>query len=182
MSESKQRISDLLDRISRLNQSQSWDDGLNPAQLAALRYLVAANQFSRAPSHVADYLGATRGTVSQSLKTLDGKGLITQIRSSSDKRRARYDVTPQGHALLGSPTQTDSAIEQLDENERAHLAKLLSNVLHMTLRARGGKSFGICKNCKHHGMKAKRPYCRLLDVELADHEIDQICHEHETAA
>ena len=182
MSKTQERISDLLDRISRLNQSQFWEDGLNPAQAAALRYLVAANRFSRAPSHVADYLGATRGTVSQSLKTLDGKGLITQIRSTSDKRRARYDVTPTGHALVQGDTQIDKAIVQLDKNDQAHLAKLLSNVLHMTLRARGGKSFGICKNCKHHGSKANRPYCRLLDVELADQEIDQICHEHEAAA
>jgi len=182
MGKSEQRISELLDRLARLNQSELWINDLNPAQVAALKYLVAANRFSRAPSHVADYLGATRGTVSQSLKTLARKGFITQIRSLTDKRAVRYDVTENGHAVLAGDTSLEQAIVQLNENERAHIALLLSNVLHSTLGARGGRSFGICKSCEYHENSAERPYCRLLNVELAKEESDLICHEHKNAA
>ncbi|WP_299347513.1 MarR family transcriptional regulator [uncultured Maritalea sp.] len=182
MRKSEYRISELLDRLARLNQSELWTNDLNPAQVAALKYLMAANRFSRAPSHVADYLGATRGTVSQSLKTLAKKGLIEQIRSAEDKRSVRYDVTKTGHSVVAIRTNLDEALAQLDQNESANIALLLSNVLHSTLAARGGRSFGICKSCKHHDKSANRPYCRLLIVELAEEETSLICHEHDSAA
>jgi len=76
----------------------------------------------------------------------------------------------------------EHVLSQLNENENEHLANLLSKVLHTTLRDRGGKSFGICKTCKHHETEDDRPYCRLLKVGLAIREIDLICHEHEKAA
>ena len=58
----------LLNRVDRVASAEDWSDDLNPTQMTILRYLDRANQFSRSPSNIADYLGTTRGTVSQSLK------------------------------------------------------------------------------------------------------------------
>lgn len=175
-------VADLIDRLSRLHQTEFWQDELNPTQMAALRYLACANVYSRSPSHVADYLGSTRGTVSQSLKTLSTKGFIRRVSSSADKRSVRYDVTPSAHKVVEKSTAMEHVISQLNENENKHLASLLSKVLHTTLRDRGGRSFGICSTCKHHETEDGRSYCRLLEVGLATGEISLICHEHEKAA
>jgi DNA-binding MarR family transcriptional regulator len=86
-------ISDLIDRLGRLNAAEEWNGPLNPSQFAALSYLARANRFSRAPSHVADYLATTRGTASQTLKALARKELIAESRLEEDKRSIRYDVT-----------------------------------------------------------------------------------------
>ncbi len=172
------RIEFLLERLVRLNQAKAWENDLNPAQMAALEYLSQANKFSRAPSHVADYLGATRGTTSQTLKALSNKGLVQQVRSAEDKRSVRYDVTEKALPVLGSKAPLADSIVQLDKKEASHIASLLNNMLHMTLRNNGGKTFGICKSCKHHSTQDGRPYCRLLSVGLAKFETEQICQEH----
>ena len=57
----------LIGRLDRLMRSGVAVEGLNPAQWEALRYLARANRFSRPPAGLADYLGSTRGTVSQTL-------------------------------------------------------------------------------------------------------------------
>jgi DNA-binding MarR family transcriptional regulator len=84
------QIRALINRLARLDAAETWEVDLNPAQLAALDYLVRANRFSRAPSQVAEYLGTTRGTMSQTLKSLVRKGYLTERGSESDRRSISY--------------------------------------------------------------------------------------------
>jgi DNA-binding MarR family transcriptional regulator len=68
------RAVDLIERMGRLLRASDHASGLNPAQAEALRYLLRANRFSRTPAALAEYLGSTRGTVSQTLLALEAKG------------------------------------------------------------------------------------------------------------
>ncbi len=68
----------LIERLDRLVRSGESGHGLNPAQWEALRYLARANRFSRNPAALADYLGSTRGTVSQTLIALEQKGHVAR--------------------------------------------------------------------------------------------------------
>ncbi|MGI9505229.1 MAG: MarR family transcriptional regulator, partial [Geminicoccaceae bacterium] len=76
----------LLERIGRLIRTEEQVGDLYPAQWSALRYLKRANRFSRTPMALAEYLGTTRGTISQTLIALERKGLITRQPSARDKR------------------------------------------------------------------------------------------------
>lgn len=174
----KLRLSDLLDRIARLRAANSWQDDLNPSQRAALEYLGRANRFSRSPSQVADYLASTRGTVSQTLKSLLRKGLVEEVRSETDKRWISYEVTPQGFAHL-SADQKASTLVDLTDGEAELLTNLLERFLHAMLAQRGGRSFGICSTCKYHSQRKGGGYCQLLEIDLLPAEVGQICHEHE---
>ncbi len=99
----RQQIRGLITRLARIDAGEGWADDLNPAQRAALDYLGQANRFSRSPSHVAEYLGTTRGTMSQTLKVLVRKGYVTELRSEADKRTISYALTQAGrNAILGS--------------------------------------------------------------------------------
>ena len=60
-----------LERLARLMRAREHEDGLNPAQWEALRFLSRANRFSNAPGALTRYLGATKGTVSQTLMALE---------------------------------------------------------------------------------------------------------------
>ena len=64
----------LIDRLERLTRGRESGGGLNPAQWEALRFLSHANRFSRTPAALADYLGSTRGTISQTLIALQLNG------------------------------------------------------------------------------------------------------------
>jgi len=171
----------LIERMARLLASEAWTEGLNPTQAAALQYLARANRFSRSPSHVADYLLATRGTVSQTLKALQQKGLIAEQRSDADRRSISYDLTDDGHALVkeyvtDSPTTfpvTDDLADAASEN--------LSAVMQEWLTARNARPFGLCRNCQYHQVSGKKRHCALLAVDLAPSEADKICFEQQAA-
>lgn len=173
-----QVVRDLIDRLTRLNAAEEWNGPLNPSQFSALSYLFRANRFSRAPSHVADYLATTRGTASQTLKALARKELISETRSEGDKRSISYEITPEGVDLLGSATGLESVIAALPVEIRSSLASSLKALVMTTLHQRGGRSFGICDTCVHHEYKENGGYCGLLDVSLSRSDATKICHEH----
>lgn len=173
-----QTIRDLIDRLTRLNAAEEWNGPLNPSQFAALGYLARANRFSRAPSHVADYLATTRGTASQTLKALFRKDLITEVRSETDKRSIRYDVTEDGLDLLKDASGLARAVDTLAPDVAADLATSLKALVLALLQQRGGRSFGLCGTCRYHQETATGGHCRLLDVSLKPHEASQLCHEH----
>ena len=128
---------------------------------------------------MADYLGATRGTVSQTLKALERKGLIAAERSPQDRRSLRYDLTPEGHGLTESMNTVEAALDGLSEADRTALDQGLRASLRAMLDARGGRSFGICGLCRYHDVLGSGRHCTLMDVALAAPEAAQICHEQE---
>ncbi len=168
----------LIDRLARLHAAEAWAHDLNPSQTAALAYLAQANRFSRAPSHLADYLGSTRGTVSQTLKALTRKGLVAEHRSATDRRTLRYDLTPAGQAATAKPRELEDILQSLPDARADLLNNALADLLRTLLSARGERSFGLCHTCTHHENRGEGGYCRLLKVALQPPETQQICHEH----
>ncbi len=175
------RIRELLDRLARLSAAEEWSEDLNPAQRGALAYLARANRFSRAPSHVADYLCTTRGTASQTLKALDRKGFIEQTRHTSDRRSVAYSVTESGQKALTGESDLNRVIDGLSQADAKSLTTLLEDTLRGALSRRGGRSFGLCHTCQHHQPTSDGLHCRLLNLPLAPTETQQICHEHQAA-
>mgnify|MGYP003676257545 CR=1 FL=1 len=175
------QIRALIERLSRLSEAEDWAGDLNPAQMAALRYLNSANRFSRAPSHLAAFSGSTRGTASQTLRALERKDLVTEARSESDRRSISYAVTEDGLQLTQSEKAMNQAIDGLTQDQKQTLQGSLSDVLRTLLTARGGKPFGLCRQCRHHEIRGDGGYCQLLAVNLDPAEKDQICHEQEPA-
>lgn len=175
-------IQDLIDRISRISAADHWMGDLNPAQFTALAYLSTANQYSRAPSQVAEYLSAMRGTVSRTLKALARKGLIEEQRSETDRRRTSYTISATGIAALKVDRTIDAALVAMDSNEVTQLAQGLKGFVKNMLQARGGRSFGVCATCQHHRKQVDGSYCALLKVSLTEPEKYQICFDHKLAA
>ena len=167
----------MIDRLARLTATEDRTGSLNPAQAAALDYLARANRFSRAPSHVADYLGATRGTVSQTLKALERKGLVTSRSNPDDRRGLIYDLSPEGAQLAERNREAEAALDALEQGDKAALDQGLRGAMRVLLDARGGRAFGICGLCRYHEVDGSGRRCALLGVALAAPEAAQICHE-----
>ena len=175
------QIRALIERLARLSEAEDWAGELNPAQMAALSYLANANRFSRAPSHVASFSGSTRGTVSQTLRALERKGLVTETRSQNDRRSISYSITAEGRDLALSGKALDKAIASLPPDRAQALEQGLGDVLRTLLAEQGGRSFGLCRRCRHHEPRGTAGFCHLLKVDLEPAETEQICHEHEPA-
>lgn len=167
----------MIDRVARLTATEDRTGSLNPAQATALDYLSRANRFSRAPSHVADYLGATRGTVSQTLKALERKGLITARENPEDRRGLIYDLTPEGARVAERNRAAEAALDALEGGDRVALDQGLRAAMQALLDEQGGRAFGICGLCSHHETDGTGRRCALMGVALAAPEAAQICHE-----
>lgn len=177
---------ELIERLARLVTNEGHAQGLKPAQWEALRYLARANRFSRTPGGLTAYLGLTKGTVSQTLMSLERAGLVEKTANPGDGRSVRLDLTEKGRKLLaldGMATIRE-AFESLPPPLRATLGDGIAALVRSVLAARSGRAFGICRDCRHFAVDARGPgrhYCRLLEQPLSEAEAEEICQEQEAA-
>lgn len=177
---------ELVERVSRLVANEGHARGLKPAQWEALRYLARANRFSRTPGALTAYLGSTKGTVSQTIMSLERAGLVEKAANPDDGRSVHLALTPAGAALLEAEGAGGirRAVEALPEATRRELEAGLRALLGRRLEETGGRPFGICAECRHFGRDARGPdlhFCRLLSQPLSGADAGLICFEQEAA-
>ncbi|MEQ1710062.1 MAG: MarR family transcriptional regulator [Hyphomicrobium sp.] len=176
----------LIDRLDRLTRSGEAAGDLNPAQWEALRFVASANRFSRTPAALADYLGSTRGTVSQTLITLEQKGHVTRQPSMRDRRSVVVELTSLGERTLKDDPILALAAD-LASTERQKLDSLVETLratLHAMIARNAGRAFGACYTCCHFrkggGAGRGMPHhCALLDEPLSQADSRAICVEQE---
>lgn len=176
----------LIDRLDRLARSGEASDGLNPAQWEALRYVARANRFSSTPAALAEYLGSTRGTVSQTLIALEEKGHLTREPSERDRRSVLIQLTAIGsQALKRDPILALAAdLESAAPGQLEATVEALRSALHTMITRNGGRAFGACYTCRHFrkggGSSRSTPHhCTLLDEPLSEADSRAICVEQE---
>ena len=176
-------LAERIDRLARLVQNEAHAQALKPVQWEALRYLARANPVSRSPKGVTAYLGLTKGTVSQTLITLERKGLLTRHERDGDARGIQLDLTSEGQALLRQDPLNglDEALDALDPAEYDAASHVLSKLLDQMIKRRGGTPFGVCRSCRHF-KEGATAFCGLLDLPISKSDTARICMEHEPAA
>jgi hypothetical protein len=149
----------LVNRLSRVAHAMQFSHGLNPAQWEALRYLNKANRYSASPSAMADYLGATKGTVSQTLIALA--------------------LTDGGREMLVQDPlcQIYAATEKIPEAERQQLAGVIKSILDDLCVKHNNSQFGVCGDCCHlgEGSCAGSGTCGVTGDPLEASDIELIC-------
>lgn len=180
-------IQQLLERLSSLLRSESRHQlaefGLQPVQFDALCYLASCNRYSDTPKAVTEFLGLTKGTVSQSIKILESKGLVLKETDKVDKRVTHIAVSAQGRELVDSlmpARMLQLACQSSSEAELAQTADILRRTLRQVQDANGFKSFGQCQTCDYNQMCEDGSYlCGLTKEVLSSQDILLICVEHE---
>lgn len=179
---------DLLERLSHLLRGElrasATQAGLKLVQLEALHYLLVANRYSDTPIAVAEALSLTKGTVSQTLSTLETKGLIEKHTDGTDGRVTHCRLTRKGRRLAEAshpPALLEAAVERLG-TDASLLQGLLAELLRHLQREHGGRSFGVCHSCRHHQGQGSRARCGLTGERLTPQETLLRCREHELPA
>lgn len=176
-------IAELLIRVGRLAYAESSAAGLTPTQWMALRYFARANRFSRTVSAFADYHATTRGTVSQTVKTLTERGYLSRQRSESDGRSVRLDLTEKGQeAIAVDPlSRLISLIDALPSDAQQDFAVQMSGIASGLSSALGRPGFGLCRRCRFltddeqsaHG--SAQASCRYLNEPLDSEDLARLC-------
>jgi len=178
-----EKIAQFVERIGRLIANAHHEDGFKPVQWEALRYLSQANVFSRNPGALGEFLGVTKGSVSQTLSTLEQRGLLRKKSDKKDKRMVRLELTAAGRTLItDNPLQALSdTVESLNNQQQQALASGLEALLGEHLNKRDRKPFGQCRYCRHLLKQQENFRCGLLNEPLKAHSTELICAEFEAA-
>ncbi|MBM3202966.1 MarR family transcriptional regulator [Candidatus Woesearchaeota archaeon] len=183
---STQVIYEYLERVANLIRTDmrrsGMVHGLQPIQLEALHYLGRCNRYSNNPMAVAEFLGLTKGTVSQTLNLLETSGLIERRLDPKDKRRVHLTLTPNGQRVIAEtvpPECLNKALAEASPALATETLALLKELLRQLQRANGLKSFGACKTCRHHAIHDNDSrQCLLTGEALTDRDAELLCREH----
>jgi len=175
----------LIDRISTLLRAEQRKKfsalGLQPVHVQTLDYLASCNRFSDTPAAVTDYLGLTKGTVSQTLQVLVRKGFIAKKQDEVDKRIVHLQILEAGKELLASITPFDvfiKAEEAIANQQFDSISAALYEALVALQNVNGTSSFGQCKNCITFSEENDHYYCLLMQQKLSQSDIEKICREY----
>ena len=187
MDKSAAQFFDLIDRLGNLVRvnlrAAGGQHGLQPVHLQALIYLAIANRYSNTPQALTEYLGLTKGTVSQSLLLLHRRGLIERQGDTDDKRLVRLALSESGAQLLKDiqllPDWAQVIARIAPQRNKIALAVLKELLLALQFVA-GNRSFGVCNTCQlnlHEGPRSYR--CGLTGEKLSLPDTRMICREHQ---
>jgi DNA-binding MarR family transcriptional regulator len=177
---------ELLVQVGRLVQAEGYDGELSPAQWMALRFFARANLFSRNPSAFAEFQATTRGTATQTIKSLEAGGYLVRQPSKADKRSVSLRLTSKGKKTLArDPFEVlVRAVDSLDAKERTAMRHTLRKVVS-TLATNGAhREIGVCQDCTHLGreMGGNLPStslsaaeCLLLRVPIQRADLSLLC-------
>jgi DNA-binding MarR family transcriptional regulator len=183
---SARETAELLVQVGRLVQAEGYDGELSPAQWMALRFFARANQFSRNPSAFAEFQATTRGTATQTIKSLEAGGYLVRQPSKADRRSVSLRLTSKGKkALARDPFEVlVQAVDSLDANERTAMRHALHQVLSTLATSGAHRQIGVCRDCTHFGraMRCNPPStgpsaaeCLLLGVPIQPEDVGLLC-------
>ncbi len=177
---------DLIERIAALIRSEERKKctavGLQTVHLQALNYLSRCNKYSNTPGALTNYLGMTRGTVSQSLSLLEKKGYIKKTANINDRRVIHLELLPEGKAILEQAQPAELFIKAAAMMEKKgdiiNYETAFANMLTALQKANQSQSFGICKTCHYFTTMDDSFLCGLTKEQLSESDSEKICQEH----
>jgi DNA-binding MarR family transcriptional regulator len=184
---------ELLIQAARAWYFEGDQHGLRDREWMALRFLGRANRFSRTPTALAGFIGATKTTASQIVKTLESKSYLARKPSREDKRSVVLCVTAQGEKCLSQHDPINhvlNAVAALGTEEcvrlRGSLTRILNHldVTHQRLNA------STCRDCMFlaergpattKGRTTAEFMCRLYRAPISLEETELLCTNFEQA-
>jgi MarR family transcriptional repressor of emrRAB len=174
---------ELVERLGNLMRSElrkaGSDETLQPVHVQALIYITKANRYSNTPQALADYLGLTKGTVSQTLLVLDRRGLIERYQDDVDRRVVRLRLSSDGEQLLSDSQPTlawQNATRNISPNRIRNAVSALREALVTLQEDNEGTPFGVCQSCSFCQKLSQRVYrCGQMGDRLSGPETRKIC-------
>lgn len=170
-------IAELLIYLGRAARGTDAGSDLTAAQWTAVRFFARANHFSRTPSAFASFHATTRGTASQTIKSLMLKGYLVRYEAVDDRRSVRLDLTSSGKSIMRHDPlcKLTEAIDRLEGRLRTALRHALPALAGELAKTRDTVAFGTCGDCRHFSCCGAVSYCACVDAELAPADLGCLC-------
>jgi DNA-binding MarR family transcriptional regulator len=178
-SHNDRQVAELVLQLGRTAYADCASSGLTQAQWMALRFFARANRFSRTISGFADFHATTRGTASQTVKSLVEQDYLTRTPSDRDGRSSRFDLTERSTAKLSEDPLDDlvRAAGHMSHAQQVKTVDGLRQMLGLLSAQRERTIFGFCALCGNldTGDDGTRLHCRLMNESLESEELEEIC-------
>lgn len=175
-----------LERISEVFKVLLWEKaklvGLSPIQIQILIFIAFHKSDLCNVSHLAKEFNITKPTVSDVVRILDKKGLITKDFSSSDNRSYSILLSDLGSNLVSQTSDFSNPLKNeingFSQSEIESLFKTLSQLIYKLNRSGILSIQRTCYGCRFYEGNKLVDYCNLLQKELSSKEIRLDCPEY----
>lgn len=177
-----------LEKISEVFRVLLWTEAkehkLSPIQLQLLIFIKYHNSDKqRRIASMAREFNLTKATISDSIKVLEQKGLITRTDDAVDSRSFNFSLTDQGMKLTGMienfTLPLDGAIATLSPQQKD---QFLVSVLDLIYRLNQNGIIStqrMCYTCFYYnGDRQQTHFCNLMKKPLAIDDLRIECPEH----
>lgn len=175
----------LIERISSLLRSEQRKRyaalGLPLVQVQAMEYLNQCNRFSNTSRALSEYLGLTKGTLSQTLQVLVRKGYIEKQADTEDGRVVRLKLLESCKQLLNNIQPADAfkqAEKTVSKSKFASINEALIATLGELQKASNLNSFGLCHTCALFSEQDDHFFCSSRQESMTQDDAAKICHDH----
>ena len=177
------QIADVIGQLARFTQTEGRTSNLTSAQWCALRFFARAIRTSRTISSFADYHHTTRGTASQTVKSLVSRRLLDRTRSTSDRRTIYIDLTDEGRdAWHNDPFEIlVKAIAALPQAQQQSLVAILPPLMKHMAEQLQVPCLGTCGTCCYLKTLVSPDdvgttyFCREHKAPVSSSDLDAIC-------
>ena len=186
-----QRIATGLHKVGLAMKQQSWqlanDEGLSATQGQILAALVARSPLT--VTELSEVLGLTLPTISESVRVLGTKQLVSKSPDPRHPRASLLTLTARGRALgvraRSWPEFLADAVATLDDAEQAVFFTGIVKMIRSLQEAGLVPVSGMCVTCTHFRPNVHAEplphHCALVDAPMANDHVRLDCAEHELA-
>ncbi len=174
-------VSQWLERLSAVHRNLmrrfANEEGLQLVHVEIMQYLSVSNRYSDTTQAISEYLGQTKGSISQSLGLLEEQGFVKRTQDKVDKRMFHLSLTSKGSAV------THRMFASIDLEGAEELEPGLKTLLTSIQMKNGLRGFGTCISCRFNQNPGKNVFvCGLTKEKLTLEETKKICKEHDETA
>ncbi len=181
------RIVVALERISEafrvLLWNESKENSLSPIQIQILIFVYFHSLEKCKVGYLADEFNMTKATISDSVKVLLAKDLVSKETDPMDTRSYSLSLTTEGKKIAKKTSFFASSIEQplekLTEEQKTIMLNGLLKLIYDLNKSGIITIQRMCFNCSHYKVDKGIHYCKLLKSRLAENELRVDCPEHE---
>ncbi len=181
------RIVVALERISEafrvLLWNESKENSLSPIQIQILIFIYFHSLEKCKVGYLADEFNMTKATISDSVKILLSKELVTKETDPIDTRSFSLSLTYEGKKIAKKASLFASSIEQpIEKLTQEQKTIMLNGLLKLIYDLNKSGIITIqrmCFTCSNYQLEKGVHYCKLLKCQLAENELRIDCPEHE---
>lgn len=178
-----------LERISQAFRVLLWEESkefsLSPIQVQVLIFLLHHSEEKRKVSYLSDEFNMTKATISDTIKTLEQKKLISKEYEKADTRSYIIHLTKQGKDIADKTSlftnKIRTPIDKLHTDDKSNLLLSLLDIINHLNKSGVITIQRMCFSCVHYQStgKGQRHFCKLLNKTLQTTDLRVDCPEYE---